>query len=167
MRAATRAAGLVGLCLVLALAGCSLRNPRTGAPAANPLDLTPPNSWVTIGPSVAALLQFTRAGQTIQGTLDVTTLEASSVDAPFDHVATDHSGFTGTIQGTSITLNFPQGLGFGATVSGSIDSARLALNFPDGAGSMAALTFTPGGVDKFNEGVAALQATLAKNAAGS
>src|SRR5690348_11760455 len=110
-RSLTRAAGVISLCLVLALAGCTLRNPRTGAPAAIPLEHTPANSWVQIGPASAALLQFTRVGQTIQGTFDVTLLS----DGGYDLVP-NHSGFTGTIQGTSITLNFPAGFGFGATV---------------------------------------------------
>ena len=162
MRPLARAAGVIGLCLALALSGCTLRNPRTGAPAANPLDNTPPNSWVTIGPASAALLQFTRAGQTIQGTLDVTRLNDGGTD-----LVPSHSGFTGTIQGTSITLNFPASFGFGTTLSGSIDSAKLALSFADGPPGGTPLVLTPGGVDRFNEGVAALRATAAKNVAAA
>jgi hypothetical protein len=162
MRSLTRAASVAGVCLLLALTGCTLHNPRTGAPVANPIDnAAPANSWVGTEPDGSVLLvQFSRAGQTIQGTLDF-----SSFSTDRTQVESTHAGFTGVIEGTNITLTFAEGLGFATAVSGSIDSATLALNFPDStSGGLATVSLTPGGLDKYNAGVASIKAKAAANA---
>ena len=137
---------LVGLCRVGSIR--VLRpQPAHWRPCGDPIDDTPVNSWVGSALDGEVLLvQFTRAGQTLQGTLDVSYFSDTVT------VSSTHAGFSGVIDGTNITLNFPLGLGVTTTVSGSIDSATLAL-FPNPTtGSLVTIMLRPGGLDKYNAG---------------
>jgi hypothetical protein len=121
----------------------------------------PATSWVGSDNTTALLIQFTRAGSNLQGTLDATQLQQADAET----TDTQHLGFTGVIDGSRVTLTFNEGLGFTNTISGTITRSRLTLNFPDTrTGQLVSIALHPGGTEEYQTGVDALQAHASANA---
>lgn len=102
----------------------------------------PATSWVGASDTTAVLVQFTRDGDDLQGTMDVTELAAAdAVTADGDRFS-----FTGKVDGSRVTLTFPQGFGTSGMISGTMTRTKLALAFPDPvSGRLGTIELTPGG----------------------
>lgn len=116
--------------------------------------------WVAADPAAAVMIQVTRQDDALSGTLDETRLKSS--DAMM--VTPMHAAFTGTIDGTALTLSFPAGLGFVTNISGTLSGDTMTLQSPQDDGSVASLTLKPGSIDTYNQGASAVQASAQANA---
>src|SRR5581483_4658990 len=92
------------------------------------------------------MIQITKNGNAVTGTLDDTSLQSPGST----QVAPLHAAFTGTVDGSAITLSFPEGLGFTTNISGSVTTNKMTLQIPQTNGQLVALTLTPGSVDDYN-----------------
>jgi hypothetical protein len=97
-----------------------------------------------------AFLQLTVVANSLNGTLDVATLNGTQVQ-------TRHSSFSGTVSGQSVTLTFSEGLGTALNVSGAVNGEALVLNFPQTNGEIASTTFIPSNAAAYNSALADLQ----------
>lgn len=122
-----------------------------------------PHVWVGEDATSVFMIQVTRQGNSLTGTFDEAGLDtAGSVT-----VTPVHAAFTGTVDGTALTLTFPGGLGFDTTISGSLSSDQMILQAPQSDGSIAAVKLRPSSVDAYNRRVAGVQATAQTNADAS
>jgi hypothetical protein len=99
--------------------------------------------------SSASLLQWTRIGHTVSGSLALAALDNATLDSK-------NLAFTGTISGSSVTLAFPQGFGARTNVVGTISGSHLRISLPVGDGSLDEMDFSPGTVAAYNTAVAVL-----------
>jgi hypothetical protein len=109
------------------------------------------------------MVQLTRQDNSLTGTFDEAGLDtAGSVT-----VKPVHAAFTGTVDGTALTLTFPGGLGFDTTISGSLSGDEMILQAPQSDGSIAAVALRPSSVDAYNGRIAGVQAAAQANADAS
>ncbi len=101
----------------------------------------------------AQFLQVTRNGSSLNGNLQSASISASDPTS----VTTFNAAFTGTTDGTAITLTFPQGLGFATSVSGSYGGDHIQLSVPQADGTLATEDFAPSNTNAYNGAVQALQ----------
>jgi hypothetical protein len=138
-----------GVLLVTAvlLAGCggaSLSARTTGSRGLAPGGyLAQSRGWVDF-------LEFTLTGTSLTGSLDAATLQGATVGH-------QHYAFSGVINGASITLTIPAGLGFQTSVSGEWQGSTITLSVPQQDGTLASVDFTPADTSKYNAAVDALQ----------
>jgi hypothetical protein len=104
-------------CLERGLTAAVVLAVTTGCSIAGRADT--PNIWVGSGATEAVMIQLTRSGNALSGTLDDTNLDRAGGVTP----KTVHAAFTGTVDRTAITLTFPQGLGFSTSLSGTLTDA--------------------------------------------
>jgi hypothetical protein len=122
-----------------------------------------PHVWVGTDDTSAFMIQITRQGNALSGTLDET-----SLDNPSSTTVTPlHAAFTGMIDGSAITLNFSAGLGFVNSISGTLSGDTMTLQAPQSNGSVAPVTLRPASVDAYNRRSAAVQASATANANAS
>jgi hypothetical protein len=119
--------------------------------------------WVGGDATSAVMVQLTRQDNSLTGTFD----EAGLDGVESARVKPVHVAFTGTVDGTALTLTLSGGLGFATTVSGSLSGDEMILQAPQGDGSIAAVTLRPSSVDAYNRQVAGVQATAQANADAS
>src|SRR5690242_10522014 len=74
----------------------------------------------------AQFLQVTRNGNNLSGDLQSASISTSDPTT----VTTFNASFTGTTDGNSVTLTFPQGLGFASSISGSYSGNNIDLSVP-------------------------------------
>jgi hypothetical protein len=122
-----------------------------------------PHVWVGADDASAFMIQVARQGNTLSGTLDETGLDSPGSTA----VSPVHAAFTGTIDGSAITLNFPQGFGFTTSISGTLSGDTMTLQAPQSSGSVASVTLRPASVDIYNRRATAVQASAVANADAS
>lgn len=101
----------------------------------------------------AQFLQVTRNGSNLNGNLQSAGISTSDPTT----VTTFNAAFTGTTDGTAITLTFPQGLGFATSVSGSYSGDHINLSVPQTDGTLATEDFAPSDTNAYNTAVHALQ----------
>lgn len=122
-----------------------------------------PHVWVGADATSAFMIEVTRQRNTLSGTLDETGL-----DTPDSTTVTPvHAAFTGTIDGSAITLDFPQGFGFTTSLSGTLSGDTMTLRSPESSGLVASVTLKPASVDIYNRRAAAVQASAQANADAS
>lgn len=97
----------------------------------------------------ASLLQWTRTGHTVSGSLALAVLDNAALDSK-------NLAFAGTISGSSVTLTFPQGFGTRTNVVGTMSGAHLRIALPSSDGLLIDLDFSPGTVTTYNKAVAVL-----------
>ena len=119
--------------------------------------------WVGGDATSAVMVQVTRRDNSLTGTFD----EAGLDIAESATVKPVHAAFTGTVDGTALTLTFPGGLGFDTTISGSLSDDEMILQAPQSDGSIAAVTLLPSSVDAYNRRIAGVQAAAQANADAS
>ena len=142
---------LASIFIVIAtgVAGCSS---STGSGIAH--------TWVAGSESDAVLLQLTENGKLVSGTIDATELQSPSAT----RAQPEHAAFTGTLDGTALTLTFAEGFGFATSLAGTLGGSTLSLQIPQSDGSMTPIDLHPGTVSDYNQDVAALQGTASSNA---
>ena len=103
-------------------------------------------------------LQVTRNGSGLTGNLQSTGI------APTDSttVMTFNAAFTGTVDGSQLTLTFPAGLGFATALSGNLSGNHIQLSIPQVDGTLATEDFAPSDTNAYNAGVRALQQRAAQ-----
>jgi hypothetical protein len=101
----------------------------------------------------AQFLQVTRNGSNLSGNLQNASISSSDPTT----VTTFSAAFTGTTDGSAITLTFPQGLGFTSSISGSYSSGHIDLSVPQTDGTLATEDFAPSDTNAYNSAVHALQ----------
>lgn len=113
--------------------------------------------WVGEDATSVVMIQVTRQGNSLTGTFD----EAGLATAGAVTVTPVHTAFTGTVDGTALTLTFPGGLD--STISGRLSGDQMILQAPQNDGSIAAIKLRPSSVDAYNLRVAGVQATAQAN----
>jgi outer membrane murein-binding lipoprotein Lpp len=112
-------------------------------------------SWVSIqSGSAASLITWTVNGHSTSGNLT-----GSSLDQTGLSIDTNTDSFTGTISGSSLTLNFSGG----STVTGSVSTQQLQLQIADSAGTVQSYDFTPGTTSAYNAAVRSIQSVVNAN----
>jgi hypothetical protein len=109
--------------------------------------------WVGSGDGWVLMIQVTRQGDQLSGSLDEIALKESDPTT----VAPSHAAFTGVVDGLALTLTIPEGLGFTTSVSGTLSGDAMTLHLPQGDGSIANVTLEPASVDTYNRKAAAVQ----------
>ncbi|MGA7911388.1 MAG: hypothetical protein WCC30_07560 [Candidatus Dormiibacterota bacterium] len=100
----------------------------------------------------AQFLQVTRNGSNLSGNLQSASISSSDPTT----VTTFNASFTGTTDGTAITLTFPQGLGFATSISGSYSGDHIQLSVPQSDGTLSTEDFAPSDTNAYNTAVQAL-----------
>jgi outer membrane murein-binding lipoprotein Lpp len=114
-----------------------------------------PASWTSIQDgSSAALITWTVNGHSASGDLTDSSLDSTGLI-----IDSNTDAFTGTISGSSLTLN----LSGGTTVTGSVSSQKLQLQTADSAGTVQSFDFTPGTTDAYNAAVKTIQTVVNGN----
>lgn len=109
--------------------------------------------YLAKGSDWVAFLQVTRNGNSLNGDLE----DAGISPSDPTNVKTLNASFTGTTDGTSITLTFQEGLGFATSMSGSYSGSDIDLSIPQPDGTLVTATFSPSDTDTYNSAVHALQ----------
>jgi outer membrane murein-binding lipoprotein Lpp len=146
---------LVASSLLLAACGSSSVKGTGGAVPLAGSHTNLPASWTSIQDgSSAALITWTVNGHSTSGNLTDSSLDTTglSIDSNTD-------AFTGTISGSSLTLNFSGG----TTVTGSVSSQKLQLQIADSTGTVQSFDFTPGTTGAYNAAVKTIQTVVNGN----
>jgi hypothetical protein len=120
-----------------------------------------PHVWVGGTAEDVYMIQVTRQGTSLSGTYDATWLATPTQPNSV------HAAFSGVIDGTAITLTFPQGLGFVSNIAGTISTIGMTVQTPQADGSIATLTLKPSTVYDYNQRITSLQQAAAVNASAS
>lgn len=132
--------------------------PSNGANAAVP---NGQRGWVASDPSTAIFLQWTRTGDTVSGSLTFSYLTRNDAQ----QVSTENQAFSGVLNGDSVTLSLPQGLGSSTNLAVQIRGAQLVVSWPQQDGTLLPLALNPGAATAYNQAVADLQNTADARAA--
>ena len=112
-------------------------------------------SWTSIQDgSSAALITWTVNGHSASGNLTESSLDQTGLSVDSNTYA-----FTGTISGSSLTLNFSGG----STVTGFVSTRQLQLQIADSAGTVQSYDFTPGTTSAYNAAVKSIQLVVNSN----
>lgn len=116
--------------------------------------------YLASGSGYAIYIQLTVSGTSLSGTLDDTSRVSTTTNS-------NHGSFTGTENGSSLTLAFDQGLGVVTNISGSVDGSNLILEFPQTSGTLITTTFVPSNSAAYDSAVAVLDQSAANAQASS
>lgn len=145
-------AGSVGL---IAVRGGANMNPDSAAQSVV--------NWVGTDSGLAVMLEWTRAGDTLTGSLIASDL-ASTGGTSLQSV---DQAFTGVINGDGATLTFPSWFDTTTNIAARVQGLDIVLSFPQSSGGVHVLTLIPGTVATYNKDVANLQRTVDSNAQAS
>lgn len=143
--------------LLAVLVGCSGRSPNGVAGAAG--EATEPGVWVSAASGGAVMIHVASDEPDLTGTLDQVELSGPGQT----EIETTHASFTGTVDGSSVVLTFPLGLGFMTSLSGSLSAGSMTLNLPQDSGIIATVTLTPSSRAAYNRAVEAVRSQAATN----
>jgi hypothetical protein len=103
-----------------------------------------------------ALIQWTRNGDTVRGSLSVAYVD------PFDliHLKSGHFAFRGTIRQSRVTLTFEGEPAFSTIWTGSLERTRLSLAYTTAGGAPTTLRFEHGSIEQYDAAVAAIKALV-------
>ncbi len=104
-------------------------------------------------PNSVQFLQVTRNGNNLSGDYESATIPDSDPTT----VNTVNASFTGTTDGSQMTLTFQQGLGFETSISGSYSGSNIDLSIPQNDGTLATEDFAPSDTNAYNSIVHTLQ----------
>ncbi|WP_344412039.1 hypothetical protein [Streptomyces glomeratus] len=112
-----------------------------------------PHLWVGTADDGVAMVELTRTGSSLSGSFDVTAIPSS------DRTTTkaEHAAFTGTVDGSAVTIRIDGALGSVGSLSGTLTNTEMILHVPHDTGTMYTLTLRPGSVDDYNSKVGDLQ----------
>lgn len=153
--------------LALALTACaSGRHTDTDGGVAGsgkaPGPVALPHTWVGASATDALMVQMTRDGRALSGSLDSTAI----ADGDPTKATTAHWGFTGTLDGSAFTMNVRGDVLTEATFTGTVASGRMQLLVPDQeTGTIESAELRPGTVDQYNRAVRAVTGRAAAAAA--
>jgi hypothetical protein len=136
---------------LLALAGCG----NSGGPGA----------YLRTGAKDVIFIQWQESSSDhLQGTI---TEDQVSGTAPSETITANSSPFTGSVNGSSVSLRFGGFLGIQAYVAGTLSGNTLTLQIPQASGTIQQAAFTAASVSSFNKVVATLRsrAQIANTAA--
>ncbi|MEC3995555.1 hypothetical protein VSR01_19295 [Actinacidiphila sp. DG2A-62] len=157
--------GVAAGVLVLALTACASGRQTDGGAAAwgkAPGAAALPHTWVGTSATGALMVQMTRDGRALSGSLDSTAL----VDGDPTRSTTAHWGFTGTLDGSAFTMNVRGDVLTRTTFTGTVSAGRMQLLVPDrGTGTIQAAELRPGTVDQYNRAVRSVTGRAAAAAA--
>jgi outer membrane murein-binding lipoprotein Lpp len=112
-------------------------------------------SWISIQDgSSAALITWTINGHSTSGNLTESSLNQTGLS-----IASNTYAFTGTISGSSLTLNFSGG----STVTGSVSTHQLQLQIANSSGTVQSFDFMPGTTSAYNTAVKSIQLVVNSN----
>lgn len=115
-----------------------------------------PATFVARDGNGAALIQWTRDGSDVKGSLSIAFRQASD---PLN-LQRSTIAFSGVVHGSSVTLTLDQGLGFTTNWNGTLDGKSLKLTYTRDDGSAAELDLVKGMVSDYNDGIAAVRAKV-------
>lgn len=113
----------------------------------------PPDGYLDAGPTYVIFVQFTETGQRLTGHLQVVT-EANTVPPTTQTASTP---FTGTLNGSSVTLVLDKGLGLEASITGKLSGGTLSLMAPTADGHLVNGILKASSMQDYNKAVDALQ----------
>lgn len=101
---------------------------------------------------------WTRSGDTLLGQLT----QAKSAEDGSGTVDTQRVDFDGTAEGSSVSLRLNQGLGNTSTLTGTIDGDTLTLDYPGLEGDVVTVRLREGDAEDFNAALGALRDEVAQ-----
>lgn len=132
----------------------SEKSPVSEPPPSTQPDQQTVAGWVAQFSNGVKFIAWTRVGDELTGTLSEAILPEGKTTA-----VTDSYGFTGTLEGSSVTLKLSGFLG-GTVISGEVVDNELRLSMPASDGSLSVETYLPGTTADYNSGVQLLQAQV-------
>src|SRR5215471_12671891 len=112
-----------------------------------------PASYLASGSSYVDFIQWENtSGSNVQGTMTEDTVSGT---APQESVSANRYPFTGTINGSSVTLTF-SGLLVSSTIYGTLNGGTLTLQVPQSNGTIQPGTMSQADTGAYNSAVAAL-----------
>ena len=102
------------------------------------------------------LVQWTQNGNHLTGDLQQALIQGSGTSGS-ESVSNQSVAFTGTINGSSVTLSLDQGLGSTTNLTGTLNGGVLDLNYPGQNGVIITVSMPSGTAADFNRDLASLQ----------
>jgi hypothetical protein len=115
--------------------------------------------WIYRDSTSAVFVQWTRTGNTVQGSMSVADLDSAEDTS----VTTYDVAFTGTVGGHSVSLTFTRLLGSATTVAGQLGGSNSVLSLPQSDGSLQSITLHPAATAEYNADLVALRTTANAN----
>jgi hypothetical protein len=113
-----------------------------------------PRSYVAADDTGALFVQWVEHDSTMNGTYQVTSVDATSGTA---EVTSQSLDFTGIQDGSHITMTFHGLLGATSTINGTLSFRTLTLEIPQPSGEIQSVVLVPGDASDYNAAVASLQ----------
>jgi hypothetical protein len=107
--------------------------------------------------NAALFVQWTRSGNQLTGDLQQARIDSGSDSSGTESVANQSVSFTGTVNGSSVTLALSQGLGATQNLTGTLAGSTLDLNYPAQDGGITTIQMASGTAADFNRDLANLQ----------
>jgi len=146
---------VLGTAGIFAIAGTDSSNP---ASAEHSLI-----NWVGTDSNVAVMLQWTRNGNTVTGSL----IASDLVSGGSTSLQSVDQAFTGVINGEGATLTFPGWFGATMNLAAQLHGSNLTLSFPESTGGVHEMVLASGNVTDYNNDVAELQRKVRANTQAS
>jgi hypothetical protein len=127
---------LAAVVLLAVLAGCGTSSAGLAGGMDEPVE---PGVWVFAEASWSVIIQLAKDEPDLAGTLDQVQLSGSDQTK----IETTHAAVTGAVDGPSIVLTFPLGLGFVTSLSGTWSRDAMTLNVPQDDGVIGVVTLKP------------------------
>jgi hypothetical protein len=118
-----------------------------------------PGSFVGTASNAAVYVTWTRSKDALTGELT----QAFMPEKVGDQVQTDRVSFTGTVSDSAVSLRLDEGLGSTSTLTGTLDGDTLTLNYPGQDGGVTTVTLRRGDGAAFNTQLAALRGRAARD----
>ncbi len=129
-----------------------------GVVASSLLSAPRPSGYLYTSSSTAIFVQMTLSGSNLEGTLTGAYLSSSDPG----HVHAASISFTGTLNGSSVTLSLGSALLGTVSLSGTLSGSTLVLAVPGRNGSLADFTFEAATTGAYDLAVTALGSSAAK-----
>jgi hypothetical protein len=121
-------------------------------------------SFIGRASNAVILIQWTQNGSKLSGSMQEALLQGS---AGQEQASSQSQAFTGTVNGSSVTLSLNEGLGSVSNLTGTLSGSDLDLSLPAQDGGVTTVDMRPGGPSAFNSDLSKLkdEATQANNRA--
>ena len=121
---------------------------------------TAPNSFLSTSNTSIAFIQWTNNNGQLSGQLEEVSLSSNNSL----QTQQTHAAFTGTLNGSQVSLNFGSFLGIPEIITGTFDGNTLTLAIPEQNGQLSSVVFNPASIDDYNKVVSTFEGNIAQQA---
>jgi hypothetical protein len=111
-------------------------------------------SFVGEASNAAILIQWTQNGSKLSGSMQEALLQGTGTQ---EQASSQSQAFTGTLNGSSVTLSLNQGLGSVSNLTGTLRGADLDLDLPAQGGGVTTVEMASGGPSRFDADLSKLK----------